>query len=361
MRIGTREVGAHTEPYVIAEIGVNHDGDAERAVDLTRVAAKAGASAVKLQLFRADLLMSRASGLAAYQEAAGERDAHSMLRRLELSVESMRRVVDAAHAEGIHAIVTVFSTELVPEAETLAWDAYKSASPDVVNKPLLLAMGGTGRPLIVSTGAATIDEVARAAGWLRGLSGRLAFLQCVSSYPTPDSLAELGGITAIADVFEGPVGYSDHTAGVEMGGAAVWRGAAILEKHLTHNREAVGPDHAASLTADEFAVYVAGAKRAWAERSARRRPKSFAEEPRKRVLNVEEDVRRLSRQSLVTKRALAAGHVLTREDLTIKRPGFGLEPWMLEGTIGRRLSRAVEVDVPLTEGDLTHAVAREAA
>jgi sialic acid synthase SpsE len=146
-----------------------------------------------------------------------------------------------------------------------------------------------------------------------------------------------------------------------MGGAAVWRGAAILEKHLTHNREAVGPDHAASLTADEFAVYVAGAKRAWAERSARRRPKSFAEEPRKRVLNVEEDVRRLSRQSLVTKRALAAGHVLTREDLTIKRPGFGLEPWMLEGTIGRRLSRAVEVDVPLTEGDLTHAVAREAA
>lgn len=360
MKIGLRAVGAEFSPYVIAEIGVNHDGDPARAVELTRDAAKAGADAVKLQLFRADLLMSRASGLAAYQEAAGERDPHSMLRRLELSVDAMRKVVDAAHDAGIHAIVTVFSTELVAEADVLDWDAYKSASPDVINKPLLGAMGATGRPLIVSTGAATIDEVARAAGWLRNLSGRLAMLQCVSSYPTPDSLAELGGIGAIADVFPGPVGYSDHTTGVETGAAAVWRGASILEKHLTYNREAVGPDHAASLMPEEFASYVENAKRAWMERQGRRRPKSFGETQRKRVLGVEEDVRRLSRQSLVTRRPLPAGHVLTREDLTIKRPGTGLEPWMLEGTIGRRLSRAVEGDMPLTEGDLARA-AREAA
>jgi N-acetylneuraminate synthase/N,N'-diacetyllegionaminate synthase len=361
MKIGTRAVGSDSSPYLIAEIGVNHDGDVNRAVELTRQAAKAGADAVKLQFFRADLLMSRASGLAAYQEAAGERDPHSMLRRLELSVDQMRGVVDAAHDAGIHAIVTVFSTELVAEAEGLAWDAYKSASPDVVNKPLLTAMGATGRPLIVSTGAATIDEVARAAGWLRGLAGRLAFLQCVSSYPTPDELAELGGIGAIADVFDGPVGYSDHTTGVETGAKAVWRGASILEKHLTYSREAVGPDHAASLIPAEFAQYVESAKRAWTERQARRRPKNFPEPARKRVLTVEEDVRRLSRQSLVTRRALPAGHVLSRADLTIKRPGTGLEPWMLESTIGRRLSRAVEADVPVTIADLAKPAAREAA
>jgi N,N'-diacetyllegionaminate synthase len=186
-------------------------------------------------------------------------------------------------------------------------------------------------------------------------------LQCVSAYPTPDALAELGGIASVAEVFEGPVGYSDHTPGTGTGAQAVWRGASILEKHLTHRKEAVGPDHAASLTAEEFAVYVAEAKKAWAERRARRRPKSFPEDTRKRVLPIEEDVRRLSRQSIVVRGGLPAGHLLTRADLTIKRPGTGLGPWMLEGTIGRRLARAVEADTPLTEADLARTTLREAA
>jgi N-acetylneuraminate synthase/N,N'-diacetyllegionaminate synthase len=361
VKIGTREIGAGFEPYVIAEIGVNHDGDVDKAVALTREAARAGADAVKFQMFRADLLMSAASGLAAYQEAAGERSPRAMLTRLELPTEGMVRVVQAAHDEGIHAIVTVFTTELVVEAERLGWDAYKSASPDVIHKPLLTAMAGTGKPLIVSTGASTIDEVARAAGWLRGAAGRLAMLQCVSSYPTPEALAELGGIASITEVFDGPVGYSDHTPGTGAGAAAVWRGASILEKHLTHNKEAVGPDHAASLTSIEFAEYVQAAKAAWVERRARRRSKAFPEDVRKRVLPIEDDVRRLSRQSIVVRRGLPEGHVLSRADLTIKRPGTGLGPWMLEGTIGRRLARAVEGDMPLTDADLLRTTLSQAA
>lgn len=362
MNIGDREIGPRSAPYIIAEIGVNHDGDPRTAVSLTRAAADAGASAVKLQLFKSDLLMSRASALAAYQQAAGEQDPWAMLRRLELSADAMAPVVEEAHRRGLHAIVTVFSTELVPEAEHLPWDSYKSASPDLINKPLLTSMAGTGRPLIVSTGAGTIDEVARAAGWLRGCAERIAFLQCVSSYPTPEESAELDGIEAIADVFAGPVGYSDHTPGLEMGAAAVRRGAVLLEKHLTHSRRAPGPDHAASLEPAQFAEYVAAARAAWEQARARpRAPRPRVAPARKRVLSIEQDVRRLSRQSLVALRRLPAGHVITREDLTIKRPGTGIEPWALEATVGRRLAREVAADMPLQAADLQSSGAREAA
>lgn len=359
MNIGSTAIG-QDRPYIIAEIGVNHDGDPNRAVALTHAAAAAGACAVKLQYFRADLLMSKASALAAYQEAAGERDPWSMLRRLELSIDQMSRVVDAAHERGIHAIVTVFSTDLVPQAERLAWDAYKSASPDIVNKPLLSAMAASGRPLIVSTGAATIEEVARAAGWLRKHADRLAFLQCVSSYPTPDESAELGGIDAIAGVFQGPVGYSDHTPGIHTGARAIERGAVLLEKHLTYSKRAQGPDHEASLEPHEFADYVRAAREAWTARAARK-PRRFPEIGRKRVLEIEADVRRLSRQSIIVRRDLPAGHTLTEADLTIKRPGIGIEPWCLDAVIGRRLSAPVAADMPIRESDLAGAAERHAA
>ncbi|MEZ6163705.1 MAG: N-acetylneuraminate synthase family protein [Phycisphaerales bacterium] len=139
MNIGNRQIGLDHPPYIIAEIGVNHDGQVDRALSLTDAAADAGADAVKLQFFRTDLLMSKAAKLAAYQKNAGETDPIEMLRRLELSLSDLARVVDRAHQLGIHAIVTVFSTQLV---EVARWDAYKTASPDIVNRPLLEAVGG---------------------------------------------------------------------------------------------------------------------------------------------------------------------------------------------------------------------------
>jgi len=171
--IGTRNIGGHyrapapTPPYIIAEIGVNHDGSADRALELVDAAAWAGADAVKLQLFRADLLMSRAARLAEYQRAAGEADPIDMLRRLELSFDEMERIGARAHENGLHAIVSVFSVELVPEAERLPWDAYKTASPDIIHKPLLDALAATRRPLIVSAyqaGAAPMRQLLPDAG-----------------------------------------------------------------------------------------------------------------------------------------------------------------------------------------------------
>ncbi|MGP1273202.1 MAG: N-acetylneuraminate synthase family protein [Phycisphaerales bacterium] len=342
MKIAGREIGPGHAPYVIAEIGVNHDGDPDRAVMLTERAAEAGADAVKLQLFETDRLMSKAARLAAYQKSAGETDPFAMLRRLELTIDEMEPTVRRAHALGIHAIVTVFSVELVEVAERLPWDAYKSASPDIINRPLLEAMAGTGRPLIVSTGASTLDEVTRAAGWLDGLRDRLVMLQCVSSYPASE--AALGGIRAIAEATGLVVGYSDHTPGDATGADAVRAGACMLEKHVTHDRSAPGPDHAASLEPEVFARYAA-----MAHEQRVGVPSTGGE---KAVLGVERDVRSVSRQSLVAARDLAEGGTIRRTDLTIKRPGTGLEPWRIDAVVGRRLARAVEADMPIIEGDL---------
>lgn len=374
MQIHNRSIGYDHPPYVIAEIGVNHDGDLDRCVALTRLAHGAGADAVKYQLFEADLLMSGASRLAAYQREAGEVDPREMLRRLQLSVEQLAHAAKEAKRLGVHAIVSVFSVELVGRAETAGFDAYKTASPDIVHRPLLEALRATGKPLIVSTGAATLAEVSRAVGWLtregrhgEGGARDLALLQCVSSYPTPMDKAALGGIMALRDIFAGPVGYSDHTAEEFAGALAVACGACILEKHFTDDCARIGPDHRASLDAKGFASYVKHARRGWqalrAIREARAanlaHPESNPEadaliahaaqvRKEKIVLDIEKDVRSVSRQSIVTRRALAAGHVLTRGDVTFKRPGTGLLPFELERVLGRALVHAVEADVPLT-------------
>ncbi|MBX3317355.1 MAG: N-acetylneuraminate synthase family protein [Phycisphaeraceae bacterium] len=357
MRIGTHEIGPAHEPYIIAEIGVNHDGSVERALELTDAAADAGADAIKLQLFEADRLMSAAAKLAAYQKAAGESDPVEMLRRLELSVTQMARIVDRAHERGIHAIVTVFSTELVDGAESLPWDAYKTASPDIIHRPLLERLVATGKPLIISTGASTLDEVSRAIGWMTARDGsahsRMAVLQCVSSYPTAIEHAELGGILALREIFGGPIGYSDHTQGVGTGAIAAGLGARVLEKHFTYDTQAPGPDHAASLEPRDFARYVELARdAAHATAIDERAPEFPGIEPVKRVIPIEEDVRRVSRQSVVTTRALPAWHVLKASDLTIKRPGTGVPAWEMHSTIGRTLVRAVDADVPVSRLDL---------
>jgi N,N'-diacetyllegionaminate synthase len=377
VRIGTRPISSANAPYVIAELGVNHDGSPQRALELTRLASRAGADAIKLQFFRAELLMSGASRLAAYQASAGETDPRAMLRRLELSLEDMAPVVELAHSLKMHAIVTVFSEQLVPLAEQLPWDAYKTASPDIIHKPLLEALARTGKPIILSTGASTLQEVGRAMTWLRSARDRLAVLQCVSSYPTPEASAALGGIGAIADIFDGPVGYSDHTSALTTGARAVAAGACVLEKHMTDNKLAAGPDHAASLTWDElrrYRSYARIAKRYEVDPKSRTmldtaipgdleqeayevvsalRAEQRAVPKVKEVLPIEHDVRAVSRQSLVAACTLKPGDILTRADVVCKRPGLGIPPFELDQVIGRKLVNDVPADQPVQWADLS--------
>ncbi len=341
LRIGSRTVAAGGEPFVIAEIGVNHDGSVARARELVRAAKDAGADAAKFQMFDADMLLSQDAVLAVYQRERGARDPRELLRGLSLEPAVLGELAAECAALGIEPIVTVFSLPLVPIASVQGWAAFKMASPDLVNLPLLRAVAALGRPLIASTGAANREEVAQAARWLAHL-GELAFLQCTSSYPTADAHAAIGGMHEIQAITGRPVGYSDHTASVDAGAIAVAAGACILEKHLTYDRGASGPDHAASLDPAQFAEYVRLARRAARMVGA----------SRKELQEVERDVRKVSRQSLVAARDIPAGAFITAADLAVKRPGTGLCASLFDEIVGRRAARDIAADRVLVEGDV---------
>jgi len=379
LTIGNRRIGPAFEPYIIAEIGVNHDGDPARALALTELALASGADAVKFQYFSADLLMARptlrladgadadgqGSGkrLAAYQAAAGETDPHAMLARLELSLDVMAQCIERIHVAGRHAMVTVFSQSLVLRAGKLPWDVYKTASPDIIHRPLLEAVARIGKPMIVSTGAAEFSEVQQALGWLdeQSLSQpswstpahirtRLALLHCVSSYPCAPQHAAVAGTAHLATLHP-IVGYSDHTIEVDTGALAVRHGAVMLEKHITDDRTRKGPDHSASLDGPAFARYVRLAKaaaRSVDPDSSRDAADSRLGSRHKLVQPCEADVRAVSRQSIVAIRNLPAGHVLSAIDLTFKRPGNGLAPFEVVDVIGQVLNSDVQADQPLT-------------
>jgi len=335
-----REIDRTRPPYVIAEIGVNHDGERSRLLELVDAAADAGADAVKTQYFRSALLMGPASQLAEYQRRSGAADPRDMIRSLELSRDDLIAFAERARARGVAPILTIFSTSLVDDAVDLGFAAWKTASPDIIHLPLLSRLAETGLPIIVSTGSAHPEEISIARDHLRG--ARCAFLHCVSAYPAPMNAAALAGIAAVAAITGEPTGYSDHTTECITGGLAVMAGASILEKHLTWSTQASGPDHAASLDPAGFAQYVDAAHTA--HRSIG--PKG------KHVLDIEEEVRRISRQSVTAARSLASGHRLHPQDIMICRPGTGLPPFRFSDTVGRVLKHDVETGRPLTENDL---------
>jgi N-acetylneuraminate synthase/N,N'-diacetyllegionaminate synthase len=344
MILHQRDISRDGPPFVMAEIGVNHDGSVARAEALVDAAKVATADAVKFQLFDADLLLANAAALVDYQKAAAD-SAPDLLRPLQLTPEQMAPLVVRAHAHGLVVIVTPFSPALVPAVKAMNADAIKLASPDLVNLPLLEAAAATGLPLILSTGAATLDEVERTVQWLTTLDAldRTVLLHCVSAYPTEPEHATLGAIPVLRAAFPDlPIGYSDHTVETFTAALAVTAGACLLEKHLTLDRAARGPDHAASLEPPQLAEYAALARIGYAMRGP------FRKCPQHGELQVREQ----TRQSLTTTCDLAAGTKLTADMLTVKRPGTGIPAAALRGTLGRTLRRALPINTTLTPSDL---------
>lgn len=343
IQLADRPISPASPVLVIAEVGVNHDGSVGRALELVAHAAGAGADAVKLQLFRAAGLMHPSAAFAGYQRGrVADADPAAMLQRYELSDADAARVVAAIRDAGLIPLATPFSLADVDRVSAFDLPAVKIASPDLVNYPLLQRCAGLGRPLLLSTGAATMDEVATTVGWLRGWGVPFAPLHCISSYPVSAADANLGWIGELARRFDVPVGYSDHTTDELAGALAVAAGACVVEKHLTYDRCAPGPDHAASADPEQFARYVAGIRRAESLRGV----------GEKCVLSCERDVRTVSRQSLVVTRDLAAGHALTAADLTTQRPGTGVSASEFPRILGRRLKRALPSGTMLTGDDI---------
>jgi sialic acid synthase SpsE len=310
---------------------------------------------VKFQYFNPDRLVSAEAELAAYQKTSTDHTSlRDLLRPLALDLAELGRLRERARERGLAFLVTPFSVDDCAELKALKIDAVKIASPDAVNTPLLEAAAGLRLPMLISTGACEVDELHPALDAV--LRSRGALLQCVSAYPTPIANAALGGIAHLAEWAEADVGesitvgYSDHTAAVETGAMAVAAGARILEKHLTADRSAAGPDHAASLEPEAFAEYVTQARDA----ATRRLDASVNLNPddRKTFQAIEWDVRRVSRQSVAARSFLATGHRLRAEDLTTMRPGTGIPARRLGSIIGKTLTTEVHAGHLIPESAL---------
>jgi len=338
--------------FVIAEAGVNHNGDLGLARALVDVAAAAGADAVKFQTFTADGLVTRTAPTAEYQQRALGTAAsqHAMLSALELSPAAHEALWAHCASRGIEFMSTPFDVESAHYLKRLGVKRLKISSGDVTNLPMLEVVGGLGLPVILSTGMADLDEVEAAVATLRasGLTD-LVILHCVSNYPADPSLTNLRAMDTLAQRFGVPVGLSDHSPGLAVAVAAVARGATCIEKHFTVDRSLPGPDHQASLLPDELSALV---------RSVREVERALGDGV-KRPVPSELPIRLVARKSLVTGRDLPAGTVLRREDLVILRPGTGLPPSALPRVVGRRIARAVAADSPLTEDMLAPQSASE--
>ncbi len=338
-----RAVDASRPPYLVAEAGVNHNGDMRLALELIEAAAAAGADAVKFQTFRAASLATAGTARAAYQRASGGTSQLEMLRELELPADGWSRLARRAEELGIVFFSTPFDGPSVDMLAELGIPVFKVGSGDLTNALLLRAVAAHGLPVILSTGMGTLDDVDRAVQELRdGGAGSVALLHCASLYPAPEAEVNLRAIGTLRERFGEPIGFSDHTTGLTAPVVATALGARIIEKHLTLDQGLPGPDHAASLEPAAFGRLVEGVRTAWTTLGDGRK------EPRPG----EQEMMRAARRSLVTARALSAGHRLEMADLDAKRPGTGISPMDVEGVLGRRLAVDVEADHLLQPSDL---------
>ncbi|MCG8404449.1 MAG: N-acetylneuraminate synthase family protein [Phycisphaerales bacterium] len=312
------------------------------ACRLIEAAKEAGADAVKFQLFSADRLVAASTPSCAYQRSHnnGTEHQHAMLKGLELPPSAFVELKRHADRLGIDFLATPFGLpELNFLVDELDVPALKIASSDVVNVPLLTAASESGRPLIVSTGASLLQEIDQAVELIRCGGGleRLVLLHCVSSYPTRFENARLGCVGTLRERFGVAVGFSDHTVEETTGALAVMAGAVVLEKHLTLNREAQGPDHFFSLEPPMFKDYVFGIRQA----------ATVLSDGEMGYSSEEAEVRKLARGRVVTTKPIVAGQRLTADALMVQRPGNGIPPVHWRDLIGRIARIDIPSDTPL--------------
>ena len=350
--------------FIIAEAGVNHNGSLARALKMVRLAAAAGADAVKFQSFITELQVTRAAPKAQYQRrnTGSGGSQFKMLKKLELSFTDQRKLMVACRRAGIEFMSTPFdptSARFLIKARAVK--RLKVASGEITNAPLLLDMARSRKPIVLSTGMSNLDDVRRALGVIafgsvaaktaapsartfakalassRGrepVRRRVTILQCTTAYPAPADSINLAAMTTLANTFGVRVGLSDHSRGIAVAAAAVARGATVIEKHFTLDRKLPGPDHKASLTPDELREIVA----------AIRTVEQAIGRADKRLVAAETGVRDVARKSLVALRPVKKGERFTARNLGAKRPGGGVSPMDYWSYLGRRAKRAYAAD-----------------
>ena len=339
--IAGRKVGPGQPCFIIAEAGVNHNGSREIAMKMVDAAKAAGADAVKFQTFDAERTVTPDAPLAAYQRQAVDSDESQfqMLKRLELSPETHRELQAYCRERDLLFLSTPFDEESADFLEVLGIPAFKIPSGEITNLPFLEHVACKGRPMIVSTGMSSLEDVVTAVRTVEEADNdKLILLHCVSNYPADPSETNLRAMQTLREAFNVPVGYSDHTMGITVALAAVALGACVIEKHFTLDRNLPGPDHRASLQPDELTDLVRGIRMVEASLGHGRKEPTASEAGTAAV----------ARKSLVAARDIAAGSRLTEQDITVKRPGTGLPPSMLNHLVGRLAVKDIRADTLLT-------------
>lgn len=334
---------------IIAEAGVNHNGNIETAKELIDAAAEADADLVKFQTFSADRIVSPTAQKANYQQVnIGEDDTsqYNMLKRLELSEAMHHELISYCRQKGIGFFSTAFDPQGLDFLHNLGFNQFKVPSGEITNYPYLKKLGRFKKPVILSTGMATLGEIEAALNilTLEGLDRRqITVLHCNTEYPTPMEEVNLKAMLAIQQTFQVEVGYSDHTLGIEVPIAAVALGASVIEKHFTLNRNLPGPDHKASLEPDELKAMVA---------AIRNIEKAIGGHGRKEPTTSELPNKPIARKSIYLNKSVAAGTQLTEEHLIPLRPGDGISPMDWNIVIGRKAARDLTAGQQLQWGDL---------
>lgn len=327
--------------FIIAEAGVNHNGDKTIAYKLIDAAKDAGANAVKFQTFKAEKIISRHTNMATYQrENVGREESQlSMVKSLELSYDDFNELKAYCDEKGIIFLSSPFDEDSIDFLENLV-PYYKIPSGEIVNKPYLQRVASKHKPMIMSTGMATLSDVEKALGDIYSVDkdAEIYLLHCTTNYPTPYEEVNLKAMITLKEAFKLPVGYSDHTNGIEIPVAAVALGACIIEKHFTLDRNMQGPDHKASLEPDDFKSMV----------RAIRNVEDALGNGIKRPTKSEDEIKNVVRKKLVAVRDMKKGQIIELADVTLKRVNVGLSADFLDIIIGKRLIKGIREDEGFT-------------
>lgn len=330
---------------IIAEAGVNHNGNIELAKELIRKASDAGADYVKFQTFLADKLVSKDAKKASYQAKNMESDnndsQYQMLKNLELSYEDHYDLVEYCNNLGIQFLSTAFDLDSIDFLMKLGIDFYKIPSGEITNKPYLQKVAALGLPIVMSTGMATMEEVENALLVLNegGIETKdVTILHCNTEYPTPLEDVNLKAMLSIKDKFDVSIGYSDHTLGILVPIIAVGMGAKVIEKHFTLDKEMEGPDHKASLDPVELKEMV---------KQIRLVETILGSDVKKPSPSEEKNIV-VARKSIHIKEDLTEGHIIDEKDLIMKRPGNGISPMDINEVVGKKINCNLVADHKLS-------------
>jgi len=345
VKIGARWIGEREPCFIVAEAGVNHNGKIRLAKQLIDAAKDAGADAVKFQSFKAENVVTRKAPKAKYQKETTDtkESQYEMIKKLELSAGNLEELALHAQNKGIIFLSTPFDKGSVDLLDGLGVPAFKIASGEITNFPLIRYIAKRGKPVILSTGMSTLGEINEALQVIQseGIKSTV-LLHCVNTYPTKVEDVNLKAMETLRCKFKLPVGLSDHTLGINIPIAAAALGACMIEKHFTLNRSLLGPDHQASLEPEELKQMI----------KAVRAVEKAIGDGNKIPTEEERQIQKVARRSIVAGVDIPQGAIITEEMLAVKRPGTGIEPKYMNKVIGAVARCRIEQDEPLTMNKL---------